>query len=233
MQKTMKWQNTYLFHTEDPLGFAINSIIQALTIKRQYDLHNEGKTKFLVQLIGRSFEGQVSDKFEEAKQGVRFDVQNANTNKMCFNTLICTFLMKSFPEDTLEDQKECVESAKCPGDMTPENYIEQIMLINKCLLLLKVVATNYWTKSWSKSHPSKHPWSNSNQIHFKRRKSRNRLGQGQEYPQQLLKDSCSSRRIQQIQKLKNKDKLGKKKEDQTNGKEKAGKTNLKPNSCRK
>ncbi len=47
--------------TEDPPEFAINSILQALRIEKQYNLHNEGKTKVLVQLIGRTFEGWVSN----------------------------------------------------------------------------------------------------------------------------------------------------------------------------
>ncbi len=131
---------------EDPPEFAIDSILQALTIKRRYNLHTEGKTKFLVQSIGRAFKGQISDKFEEAKQGVKFDAQNTNTNKTRFDIMIYMFLTKLFQEDALKDQKEYLESARCPGDMAPENYIKQVMYINKCLLHLKVVATNYSNK---------------------------------------------------------------------------------------
>ncbi len=181
---------------EDPQAFAINPILQALTIKRQYNLHNKGRTKFLDQSIGITIEGHVSNKFEEAKQGLRFDAQNVNTNKMHFNTMIHTFLMKSSPEDTLKEQKEYLESARCPFDMTPENYIKWIMHINKCLLLYEVGATNQSNKKADqKDHCSKSSQLNLNQIHFKMRQSRNRFGQGQESHQHLCKDSCSSKRI--------------------------------------
>ncbi len=77
-------------------------------------------------------------------------MQNVNTNKSRFDTMIHTFLTKLFPEDALEDQKEYLESARCQGDITPENYIKWIMHINKCLLFVKLAQQTIQRKSWSK-----------------------------------------------------------------------------------
>lgn len=79
---------------EDPLEFAINSILQAITIKHQYDLQEESKTKFLTQSIGQAFKRRTNNKFVEVRQGARFNSQNINTNKTHFDNMMWTFLTK-------------------------------------------------------------------------------------------------------------------------------------------
>ncbi len=187
-----------------------------------------------MQSIGRAFEGRVSDKFEEAKQGVRFDAQNANTNKMRFDTTIHTFLTKLFPEDALEDQKEYLEFARCPGDMTPENYIKRVMHINKCLLFYKVGATNYSNKELIKKIIARN-LPGQIQIEFisKGGDSKTDLNKVKSLINNCAKTVAVQKEYDEFKKSKNKEKSSKKKGDQDSSKEKLGKPKSKPNPCRK
>ncbi len=148
--------------------------------------------------------------------------------------MIRTFLTKLFQEDALENQMEYLESARCPGDMTPENCIKRIIHIIKCLILYEVGTTNYSNKEHIKRSLLKISLVKSESNSFpkevikKQIWTRSRVSSTLAQKQLQFKRNMTNSRSQRT-----KAKSGKKKGDQSNSREKADKTNTKPNLCRK
>ncbi len=118
--------------------------------------------------------------------------------------------------------------------MTPENYIKQIIRINKCLLFYEVGATDYSNKELIKKIIA---WNLPGQIQIKFVSKGGDQETGLDKVKSLINACAKTVEVQKeykkFKKSKNKDMSSKKKGDQNNSKEKAGKTNSKPNPCRK
>lgn len=166
---------------EDPLEYAINQILQTLTIERKYHLHTKGKTNFLVHSIGRALEGGVMDKFNKAKQGNRlgskFGHKQNRRSPQRSKGIPRTCKMPQRHDFWELHWTDCAHQQVLPSLQSWCNKYDYSNwdLIKKLLLAIFL--------------------SNLNQIYFQRRRLRNRFGQGQESHQNLHTGSCTLKGI--------------------------------------